>query len=258
MTLRRLIVNADDFGLSAGVNRGIAEAFERGIVTSASLMVRAGAATAAADYAVRHPRLAVGLHADLGEWVHRGGRWLPTYEVVPLADPRAVGRELERQLALFEALVGRPPTHLDSHQHVHLVGDARGVFEGAARDLSVPLRGTSDDIRYCGDFYGQTGEGRPIPGAVSVGRLQEILVGLPEGTTELACHPGRDFHLDCVYRMERAREVDTLTDPRIRKCLDAERIGLISFGELGVEGARVAECESGPAVPSVQPAAAPC
>ena len=52
---RVLIVNADDFGLSAGVNRGIVEAHERGIVTSASLMVRRPAAREAADYARTHP-----------------------------------------------------------------------------------------------------------------------------------------------------------------------------------------------------------
>ncbi len=258
MTLRRLIVNADDFGLSAGVNRGIAEAFESGIVTSASLMVRTGAAAAAADYAVRHPRLALGLHADLGEWVYRGGSWIPTYEVVPLADPRAVGRELARQLDLFESLVGRPPTHLDSHQHVHLVGDARAVFEGAARDLGAPLRGTADQVRHCGDFYGQTGEGRPLPDAVSVGRLRKILAGLPDGTTELACHPGRDFHLASVYRMERAREVDTLTDPRIVECLAAERIELISFADVLREPAPVEHRGASGVRPVVGCAAAPC
>ena len=69
---RAVIVNADDFGLSAGVNRGIAAAFEGGIVTSASLMVRPDAAAEAASYARLHPVLGVGLHIDLGEWVHVG------------------------------------------------------------------------------------------------------------------------------------------------------------------------------------------
>src|SRR5207247_11145801 len=54
---RDLIVNADDFGQSAGVNRGIIEAHERGIVTSASLMVRWPAANEATAYARRHQSL---------------------------------------------------------------------------------------------------------------------------------------------------------------------------------------------------------
>ena len=69
--LRFLIVNADDFGQSAGVNRGVAMAHEQGIVTSASLMVRWPAATGAAAFGRAHPGLSVGLHVDLGEWARR-------------------------------------------------------------------------------------------------------------------------------------------------------------------------------------------
>ena len=59
------------FGLSEGVNRGIIRAHEQGIVTSASLMVRYPAAAEAARYALQHPRLSVGLHLDMAEWVYR-------------------------------------------------------------------------------------------------------------------------------------------------------------------------------------------
>ena len=66
-----LIVNADDFGQSPGVNRGVIAAHERGVVTSTSLMVRWPSAAAAAAYAREHPALSVGLHVDLGEWACR-------------------------------------------------------------------------------------------------------------------------------------------------------------------------------------------
>src|SRR4051812_9848181 len=112
-----LIVNADDFGLSAGINRGIIEAHERGIVTSTSLMVRGAAAGEAAQYALAHPELSVGLHVDLCEWAHRGGEWLRLYEVVPFDDAAAVAREVARQLDAFRAHIGHSPTHVDSHQH---------------------------------------------------------------------------------------------------------------------------------------------
>src|ERR1041384_5283397 len=114
-----LIVNADDFGLSDGVNRGIIEAFERGIVTSASLMVRQPAAAAAATDAASHPKLSVGLHLDLGEWVFQNGEWVILYSVVATDDPKAVGAETSHQLSQFRRLMGRNPTPLDSHQHVH-------------------------------------------------------------------------------------------------------------------------------------------
>src|SRR5262245_44565211 len=79
---RYLIVNADDFVQSEGINRGIIDAFENGIVTSVSLMARWRAAASAAAYARAHPNLSVGLHVDLGEWVYREGEWQLLYEVV--------------------------------------------------------------------------------------------------------------------------------------------------------------------------------
>ena len=79
---KSLIVNADDFGRSAGINAGIIDAFEHGIVTSASLMVRWPATREAADYASRHSRLGLGLHFDFGEWTRRDGLWPAVYEVV--------------------------------------------------------------------------------------------------------------------------------------------------------------------------------
>src|SRR2546421_12651751 len=91
-----LIVNADDFGLSPGVNRGIIKAHEQGIVTSASLMVRWPAAGAAAVYSREHPGLSIGLHVDLGEWVFREDNWDCLYEVVRLADSAGVAHETDR------------------------------------------------------------------------------------------------------------------------------------------------------------------
>src|SRR5881398_1755567 len=110
MNTRYLIVNADDFGQSRGINRGIAEAHERGIVTSASLMVRWPAAAEAAAYARGHPRLRVGLHLDLGEWVLRKGEWVARYEVVPASDSEQVAGEVARQTEKFRELMGRDPT----------------------------------------------------------------------------------------------------------------------------------------------------
>src|SRR5438046_10117756 len=96
---RTLIVNADDFGQSPGINRGIIAAHERGIVTSASLMVRWPAAVAAAAYARAHPRLSVGLHVDLGEAIYRAGEWIALYELVDRHDARAVDAEVRAQAA---------------------------------------------------------------------------------------------------------------------------------------------------------------
>jgi predicted glycoside hydrolase/deacetylase ChbG (UPF0249 family) len=226
---RFLIVNADDFGLSPGVNRGIIRAHEQGLVTSASLMVRWPAAPEAAAYARRRPALSVGLHCDLGEWAYRDGAWVAVYAVVTLNDAGAVKEEVGRQLAAFRRLVGRDPTHLDSHQHVHRRDPVRGVLVEMAGNLGIPLRHEYPGIRYCGDFYGQGADGTPYPEILTVEYLTRILAGLPPGTTEFACHPGEAEELDTMYRQERAREVEVLCDPRTRAALAALGFELRSF-----------------------------
>src|SRR5260370_31664554 len=94
---RYLIVNADDFGQSAGINRGIIDAHERGVVTSASLMVRWPAAPEAAKYARSHTSLSLCLHFDFGEWCCRDGNWSILYEVVLEYDVKAVKDESWRR-----------------------------------------------------------------------------------------------------------------------------------------------------------------
>jgi predicted glycoside hydrolase/deacetylase ChbG (UPF0249 family) len=222
-------VNADDFGLTSGVNRGIAEAHEHGIVTSASLMVRWPAATEAASYATRHPRLSLGLHVDLGEWAYYAGAWSATYEVVPMDCPPAMTEEVARQITTFQHLVGRPPTHIDSHQHVHREEPARSILRTAALRLRVPLRECTRGIRYRGDFYGQTAEGRPFPDGISLTNLLRILAELPTCITELGCHPGLGEDIPVAYGRERSAEVRVLCDARLRAALDQRRVELVNF-----------------------------
>jgi predicted glycoside hydrolase/deacetylase ChbG (UPF0249 family) len=226
---RHLIVNADDFGQSPGVNRGIIEAHERGIVTSASLMVRWPAAVAAAAYARAHPRLGVGLHVDLGEWVYRDGDWALRYQVVPPEDGTAVAAEVARQLAAFHRLVGRDPTHLDAHQHAHRDEPLHSILRETADRLGVPLRSYSEQVRYCGDFYGQTSRGEPLPEAISVPALLRVLEGLGPGFTELACHPGLGGDVDSMYRCEREQEIQALCDRRVWEVVVSQGIELCSF-----------------------------
>jgi len=216
--VRALIVNADDFGLTAGINHGIAQAHEEGIVTSASLMTEQPAAEAAAAYARAHPDLSVGLHVDLGEWKFEADEWRQLYE-----------RSQDGQLERFRELLGRDPTHLDSHQHAHLREPARSALIELAAELGVALRHFDERVRYCGDFYGQTAKGDPLPEAITVEALVGIIASLPEGTTELACHPGAAEDLDSSYAAERPRELEALCDPRVRRALEREGIELQSF-----------------------------
>jgi len=222
--LKRLVVNADDFGHSDPVNAGVIDAYERGIVTSASLMVRRSAAEAAAAYARAHPELGLGLHVELGEWEHRNGTWVASHETA--ADD--VESEVAAQLARFRELVDREPTHLDSHQHVHRRDPARSALLRLGRELGVPVRHFGD-ARYIGDFYGQTDTGGPLPERVTPAALVAILRSLPEGTSELCCHPGKGEIPTSSYGAERERELRALCDPAVRAAVDEAGIVLATF-----------------------------
>jgi predicted glycoside hydrolase/deacetylase ChbG (UPF0249 family) len=229
---RYLIVNADDFGLSEGVNAGVLRAHDEGIVTSASLMVRQPAAPDAAAAAKARPRLSVGLHLDLGEWEFRDGRWATVYEVVTGDDPGAVAAEVERQLESFCRLMARPPTHLDSHQHAHRGEPLRSAAQSLSARLNVPLRHFTPAVRYCGDFYGQGGKGEALPHLIAPAALVRTISSLALGVTELCCHPGDDAALRSAYRDERRVELAALCDPAVRTALRAHSVELISFVDL--------------------------
>ena len=233
-----LIVNADDFGLSYGVNRGIVEAYRLGIVTSTSLMVRWPGANDAAAFGRSHPNLGLGLHLDLGEWFYSDGEWLPEYEVVDITDADAVSKEVSRQIDTFRRLVGRDPTHIDSHQHVHLKEPVKTILIKWAEKVGVPLRHFNKNVKYCGDFYGQTTEGAPLPEIISVLALIRVLKSLSPGCTEMACHPGYGGRLTTSYRNERELELKVLCDSSIQDQIEILGIKLCSFNEIPSSAAR--------------------
>ena len=229
---RWLVVNADDFGHSSAVNRGVIHAHDHGIVTSASLMVRWPAAVEAAEYARNRPGLSLGLHLDFGEWVYKDKDWKPVYHVVQLDDARALCNEVSSQLAAFRSLTGRDPSHIDSHQHAHLREPARSVVLEAALELKIPVRDCNPEIRYCGRFYGQTAEGSPYPNGITADALIEIFSQLSPGATELGCHPGVGEVPNTTYIGERAIELKALCDARVRSALIEMGIELCGFTAL--------------------------
>jgi adenylyl-sulfate kinase len=229
---RVVIVNADDFGLSPAVNAGVVKAHEEGIVTSASLMVRGRAAREAAEYARRTPSLSLGLHVDLGEWHFVEDNWRERYKLFAQDDPAAARAETRAQLAMFRGLTGGDPTHIDSHQHLHLGASATQALAEVGQELGVPVRHLAPGIRYVGHFYGQSDRGEPSRESVSVANLVFLIERLPAGTTELGCHPATSIDFESVYSDERLLELETLCDPAVRAALEREQIELRSFAEL--------------------------
>jgi chitin disaccharide deacetylase len=228
--VRNLIVNADDFGYSAGINRGIVECHTNGIVTSTSLMVTGYAVEQAVELSHEHPCLGIGLHWDV---------WGEDERDFDLDDEGAVRDEFDRQLDAFQRLLGRLPTHVDTHRHAHRKWNAQlmPLFRELVEPLGVPLR---DDgpVRFVGDFYAQWQWKVTDLDHVSVPFLERLIrEQVDDGWTEISCHPGYvigDF--SSVYLEEREAEVSTLTDPRVRRAVDEEGVRLASYADY------VAEC----------------
>jgi len=229
---RMLIVNADDLGYTPATNDGIFHAYQHGIVTSASLMVRPAAAREAAQRAAEIGFTDLGLHLDLGEWTRSNGEWVALYQVVDAADAGAVATECERQLARFQELTGRNPTHLDSHQHVHRQEPVHSIALAIAERLSIPLRHFSPQVSYRGDFYGQSGRGEAAPELLTEAALLAILRDTPDAAIEIGCHPGWDPHLETMYCQERLREVEVLCSPTLKESITALGFELVGFSAI--------------------------
>lgn len=225
---KRLIVNADDFGASTGINRGILDCHLHGVVTSASLMVTGRAVTEAAAIARDHPRLGVGLHWDV---------WGEGEREFDLDDLPAVREEFRRQLDEFTRVMRRLPTHIDSHRHAHRRNDTlRQLFAELAAPLGVPVR---DDgrVRFVGAFYAQwEWQLTQLDYVRTPFLLQMLREQVVPGWTEFSCHPGyRSSDFQSIYLAEREVEISTLMDPRVPGTLWELGIRLASFADFASE-----------------------
>ena len=251
--MKRLIVNADDFGRTHGINAGVLESHLAGIVTSATVMVLEPAAEDGISRAIaRAPRLGLGLHfavtggalpaAEPGRLptLLVGGRFARTPETLPREiPPEEIRRELDAQILLFEKLAGRPPSHLDSHHHSALHPSIEPVFVEVARERGLPVRASSAEalivLRAAGvrtpDYFrdGFYGAG------ATAENLRTTLTSLPDGTSELMCHPGYpddELLAASTYAHERERELALLCDPELPVLLAREEIERIDFRQL--------------------------
>jgi predicted glycoside hydrolase/deacetylase ChbG (UPF0249 family) len=249
---RRLIVNADDLGRTDGINEGVFDAHRRGIVTSATLMVNYPAARRVAVLSRDGPDLGIGLHVALTggaptlpaervpSLVAEGGQLPAKPRGLEGADPAEVLAEVRAQLGCFRAIMGRDPTHFDSHHHSHR--EVPAVFEAilsVARETGRPVRGASPEMadrlrregvatpdHFIEEFYDE---------GATLSDLVRILEGLPPGTSELMCHPAvvdEELRSTSGYAEPRTRELEALTQGEARRALRRSGVRLIHFGQL--------------------------
>lgn len=220
--MKKLIVNADDFGYGRGVNRGIIEAFQKGIVTSATLLVNKPAAQEAAKLARENPGLGVGLHFEVFEEDRKILQEFKKAEVMMAIE--RTKRELLDQVEKFRKLVGRIPTHIDSHYHIHKLPRVLPIVLEVAQRYKLPIRGVGR-VKFIMDFYG-----KPKIKNIRVDFLEMVLKNLSTGVFELMCHPGYvTADLKSSYNQHREIELATLTDPRIKNVIEKEGIQLINY-----------------------------
>ena len=247
-----LIVNADDFGRTRGINAGVLESHRRGILTSATLMVAYPAAAEAAAALAEHPDLGVGLHvamtggppvlpaARLPSLVDSRGRLPRGPEGLGSADPAEVEAEVRAQLERFRRLTGRLPTHLDGHHHCHQVPVVLDAVVAVAAEHGLPVRDAGSGIRHrleqaalaTTDRF----ENRFYAEEARLDVLLDILEGLEPGVTEVMCHPGvvdEELLAGSTYTMDREREIEVLTHPEVLAAVRRRGVRLAHFGALG-------------------------
>lgn len=282
-TVRRLIINADDLGMTPGVNRGILDGHTQGVITSVSLMPCAESFEDAVTLLRSGPRLSVGCHVtltcsvpvlsapELPQLTSRGRlRGNPADVVQRALRGRIPAAELEAEMTAQIRRIqatGLHVTHVDTHQHLHLfpailrplLAAARACGVRGVRNPFTPLQpmaiahflrrvrvSAHTPLRLAEHFQRLAAEaGLVTPDGTVImlnargpsEKLFDALVGcLPEGTWELACHPGYyDGHLQRARtsrRKPRAKELEVLMSEGARASLERHGIELISYREL--------------------------
>jgi predicted glycoside hydrolase/deacetylase ChbG (UPF0249 family) len=160
-------------------------------------------------------------------------------DLPPHIPPEEIRMELEAQIDIFQVLARKPPTHLDSHHHAALHPSIAPVFAAVARTLSLPVRASSDEARRALRAAGVKTPDRFFDGFHAEGirfeALEQILEDVPDGVSELMCHPGRvdeELKNGSSYVVEREWEIELLCDPGIRRRVRALGIELVGYDAL--------------------------
>lgn len=239
--INRLIVNADDFGMTQGNTIGILLAHQQGIVTSTTCMMNMPYAEFALEQAKKHPHLGIGIHLVLTvgkplltgaqSYTDKDGYFLKrnTYpDNKPHADPTELYHEWKAQIEKFIAISGHKPTHLDSHHHVHLLPDHIEVTKQLAKEYDLPIRQRTQIIETyefipCYDKMDEED--------ISLDYLYNIFQS-HQDSLELMCHPGlidQRLYDMSSYNLPRMKELELLTSQEIKQFIEKHHIELINF-----------------------------
>jgi len=254
--LRKLVVTADDFGAAIAVNEAVEIAHRDGILTAASLMVSGAAVDDAVSRARRLPALGVGLHIVLAD----GAPVLPPEQIPALVgadgffpagmlrtalaiafSPAArhqMEAEVSAQFAAFAA-TGLPLDHVNAHKHFHLhpmitTAILRAGRRHGLKAMRVPVEPGAGvmlnwwagllgrRLRRAGLVVNDRVVGLVSSGACDAAQMHAALTTLPEGLTEIYCHPATaDGWPGSTPGYRYRDELAGLIDPQVRAALIA-------------------------------------
>ncbi len=277
--MTNLIVNADDFGLTEGINRGIVDGFNNGIITSASLIATMPAFQHAVGLAMENPDLDIGVHLSLTVGrpcsnstrlapILKEGEFIRSYfhvirsiyaNRIHMGD---IENEISAQISKIKE-AGLEISHVDSHQHIHMVPCLFKLMITLMKELQIPFVRIPDELVSTKQLVTTKGWGLFVLGligrvsrkkvlrarldttdyfwglscseAMSLDDLTHILRSLRPGINELMCHPGyNDGTLDPVYGGPsfRQEELAALTYQEVFELLKQRGIQLTNYREI--------------------------
>jgi hopanoid biosynthesis associated protein HpnK len=264
---KRLIVNADDFGFTPDVNRGILAAHRDGILTATTVMANGDAFDDAVRLARDTPSLDVGCHLVLIS----GRSVLPPYAPLPASVPALLRALAARRIRVYDELAaqvrkiqaaGLQPTHLDTHKHTHLAPPVLDAVARIAQEFGIPWvrrpfdipltsarggvlkRATSGSLQLLrGRFHRVLARhgcrttdhfaGFQITGRFRAPELAQLIRALPDGVTEFMCHPGYCggdlLRARTRLKESREREMEALVAPEVRAALVEAGVELVNY-----------------------------
>jgi predicted glycoside hydrolase/deacetylase ChbG (UPF0249 family) len=242
----KLVINADDFGLSKGVNLGIIEALRNGIVTSTTLMMNMPEIEHALSLLKENSNLGVGIHLvatagrpvcnSVSSLIQENGQFHSLREISKYARLEDIKKEFQCQIEKFFSL-GITPTHIDSHHHIHTEEQVLIIVLALAKKYGLPVRCGDKNILkkqsykevrttgYFSDaFYGKN---------LTTEKLLDILKLAEEyDTAEIMTHPAyvdQALLNGSSYALPRCKELEILTNSKILSYVKDHNVELINF-----------------------------
>ncbi len=269
--MKQLIINADDFGLTQHINQGVIKAYQEGILTSTSLMVNMPGSEDALGLLKQNPGIGVGIHLNifigkslapqsrLGSFTKNGYFLQDIYRLLWILISKRINSgelELECRMQIEKALnSGVSITHLDSHMHLHFLGEFRALIMKLAQEYKIMrVRCINELPLLCGKNYRflrflrrkyynalflsvcsraskalankqglkttDYSYGVSESGIITEQKYRNAFSCLRDGVTEIICHPGYE---------DREVELDVLLRPGLKDLLHKLDVKLISY-----------------------------